>query len=185
LLNLVLSANRRFMDEHARQHFRPLTLNPFPNPQFAILRPLLRLTLAEIDDWTRHHWHFLHPPGYRPMLDYRLMTRALLQPQREVGDSGEVVIDTELEESRDAEPAFSDAVWFAFERVYADLPEQFRLSECLCRFPPGEIAARHLAMLRVGQWFEGRADDPNVESVGAEFSSDGFYGDDVVVTKRG
>jgi hypothetical protein len=40
-------------------------------------------------------------------------------------------------------------------------------------------------MLRVGQWFEGRADDPGVEEAGEAFSSDGFYGDDVVVTKRG
>ena len=40
LLNLVLGANPRFMDEHARQRFRPATLNPFPNPLSAVLRPL-------------------------------------------------------------------------------------------------------------------------------------------------
>ena len=66
LLNLVLGANRRFMDEHARQHFRPVTLNTFPNPQSAILRPLLRFMLTEIDGWTQGHWFFLHPPGLPP-----------------------------------------------------------------------------------------------------------------------
>jgi len=185
LLNLVLGANRRFMDEHARQHFRPVTLNAFPNPQSAILRPLLRFTLTEIDDWTQRHWFVLHPPAYRPLLDFRLMAKTLLQPAREFTESGEVVVETDLEEGHDSEPAFSDAVWFAFQNVYANLPERFRLSECLDRFPPDEIPARHLAILRIGQWFEGRADDPDVEDAGEQFSSDGFYGDDVVVTKRG
>jgi len=184
LLNLMLGANRRFMDEHARQHFRPVSLNPFPNPQSAILHPLLRFTLAEGDDWMQRSWFLLHPPAYRPLLDFRLMTTTLLQPARDAGESGELVIETDLEEGRDVEPAFSESVWSAFQKVYADLPEGFRLSVCLERFLPHEIEARHLAILRIGQWFEGTADDPSVENVGEQFSSEGFYGDDVVVTKR-
>lgn len=184
LLNLVLSANRRFMDEHARQHFRPVMLNPFPNPQSAVLRPLLRLTLAEVDAWMRNRWSLLHPPGYRHILDFRLMTKTLLQPPRELMPSGEVVVETELEEGPDPEPAFSDSAWFAFQRVYAGLPERFRLSECLDQLRSDENAAGHLALLRVGQWFEGRADDPSVEGIGETFSCDGFYGDDLIVTKQ-
>jgi hypothetical protein len=185
LLNLVLGANRRFMDEHARQHFRPATLNPFPNPQSAVLRPLLRFGLGKLDEWMHHNWFLLHPPRYRPMLDFALMTRTLLQPAHEVGRSGEVVIDTELEEGRDTEPAFPDTVWAAFQKAFAALPERFRLSECLDLLPHAECSARQLAVLRVGQWFEGRADDPGVEDDGEKLSCDGFYGSNVVVTKRG
>jgi len=183
LLNLVLGANRRFMDEHARQHFRPVALNPFPNPQTAIVRPLLRLTLAEIDDWMQTHWSLLHPPCYRALLDYRLMSRVLLQPARELTRLGEVVIEAELEEGRDPEPAFSDSAWSVFQSVYLDMPDNFRLSECLDRLQQNENGARHLALLQVGQWFEGHADDPAVERIGQKFSCDGFYGDDLVVTK--
>jgi hypothetical protein len=49
---------------------------------------------------------------------------------------------------------------------------------------PHETAVRQLAILRVGQWFEGRADDPDVEATGERFSTDAFYGDDVMVTKQ-
>ena len=110
----------------------------------------------------QRHWCFLHPPRYRELLDFSLMTKALLQPPRGVGPSGVVVVESELEEGRDAEPAFSDAAWAAFDRVYTGLPQQFRLSECLDRLQSGERSARHLAILRIGQWFEGRADDPGV-----------------------
>jgi len=130
------------------------------------------------------NWFLLHPPAYRPILDFHLMTRTLLQPAREAGESGEVVIETDLEEGRDAEPAFSDDVWSAFQKVFGELPERFRLSDCLDRFASHETAVRQLAILRVGQWFEGRADDPDVEATGERFAADGFYGDDVVVTKQ-
>jgi hypothetical protein len=183
LLNLVLGANRRFMDEHARQHFRPVALNSFPNPQSAILRPLLRLTLGEVDDWLQNHWSLLHPPSYRSLLDYRLTTKALLQPARELAPLGEFAIETELEEGRDQEPAFSDSTWSAFQSAYREMPERFRLSDCLDRLQSAENAARHLAVLQVGQWFESHIDDPSVEPVGAKFLFDGFYGDDVMVTK--
>ena len=68
---------------------------------------------------------------------------------------------------------------------FAQMPEQFRLSECLDRLPAGDDAARRLALLRVGQWFEGRADDPDVQPMGARFECGEFYGDDLLVTKRG
>lgn len=185
LLNLVLGANSRFRDEHARQRFRPATLNPFPNPQSAVLRPLLRLTLAELDDWIHLRWFFLHPPQYRSLPDFALMTRILLQPKREIEPSGEVVVENELEEGRDPEPAFPEETWATFHQVFASLSERFRLSECLDRLPPDDVPVRHLALLRIGQWFEGRPDDPDVQPAGASFSRDAFYGDDVVVTKRG
>ena len=65
-----------------------------------------------------------------------------------------MVVETDLEEGRDAESAFSDAAWFAFQNVYADLPERFRLSECLDRFPPDEIAVRHLRFCGSGNGLE-------------------------------
>lgn len=185
LLNLVLGANDRFRDEHARQRFRPATLNPFPNPQSAVLRPLLRFTLAELGEWMNRHWLFLHPPQYRPLPDFALMTRVLLQPKREIEPSGEVVVETELEEGRDPEPAFADETWRAFHQIYASLPERFRLSECLDRLPPDDMPTRQLVLLRIGQWFECRPDDPNVQPVGESFSQGAFYGDDLMVTKRG
>ena len=185
LFNVVLGANHRFMEEHARQRFRPVALNPFPNPQSAVLRPLLRFTLGEADAWLKATWFLLHPPRLKPLPDFALMTKALLQPRHKTEPAGEVVADTEFDETHESEPAFPDSAWAAFHEVFAQMPEQFRLSECLDRLPAGDDAARRLALLRVGQWFEGRADDPDVQPMGARFECGEFYGDDLLVTKRG
>ena len=184
LLNLVLGANPRFMDEHARQRFRPATLNPFPNPLSAVLRPLLRLTLGETDEWTRRQWFLLHPVRPRALPDFALMTRLLLRPRREVEPSGEVAVETELEEGRAPEPAFADETWVAFQKALAAMPNRFRLSECLGRLPKHDTQARQLAILRIGQWYEGHGEDPDVQPVGEKLVCDGFYGDDLFVTKR-
>ena len=184
LLNLVLSANRRFMDEHARQGFRPVSLNPFPNPQTAAVRPLLRLGMGEANQWLTRHWFLLHPPQLRSLPDFSLMTKVLLQRKRVFEPAGEVVSETEMEDTGDTEPAFAPEVWTEFQNVFSRMPEQFRLSSCLDEFSPTNEAAKHLTVLRIAQWFEGRAEDPDVQPISGPFVNDGFYGDDVLVTKR-
>ncbi len=182
LLNLILGANRRFMDEHARQRFRPATLNPFPNPQSAILRPLLRQSLGSFDDWLKESWYLLHPPEAYPLADFSLTARLLMRPKRDVESSGEVVEGEELEEGRDVEPPFSEETWETFEATFRRMPGQFRLSHCLQELPH-DTDVPLLAVLLAGQWFEGRADDPAAERCDGSFSCGSYYGDDLTVTK--
>ncbi len=171
LFNLLLHANTRFIEEHAGRRFRSAGIAEFPHPHNDVLKPLLRLSLGEIDELLTKLWYVLHPPRIRPMADFSLLARLLLQPRREFGDIGIAPGLPELEDLGDAEPPFTQEMYDAVQRVIDAMPETFRLSQCLSVIGASEPDCGRLALLKIAQWYEGHEEEPEVSACKDGFST--------------
>jgi hypothetical protein len=127
LLTVVIGAGRIFLEEHARQTFRPVALAPFPHPQNAVLKPLLQRPVGETDAWLATQWHVLYPPCIAPIADLALMVGRLWHERRATEPAEEITVP-ELEPIEEPAPAFAEAD--AYGRSRPDVRWQ-----CLMRPP--------------------------------------------------
>jgi hypothetical protein len=138
LLTVVIGAGRIFLEEHARQTFRPVALAPFPHPQNAVLKPLLQRPVGETDAWLATQWHVLYPPRIAPIADLALMVGRLWHERRATEPAEEITVP-ELEPIEEPAPAFAEAD--AYGRSRPDARWQ-----CLMR-PADAAAAVRLLLL--------------------------------------
>jgi cell division septum initiation protein DivIVA len=184
LLTLVIGAGRTFLDEHARQSFRPMALAPFPDPQNAVLKPLLQRPVGETDVWLSVSWHLLFPPRIAPIADLALVVGRLWQ-ERRVTESASEITAPELEAMEEPAPAFAEAVKTRTEAAFDALSSGTRLSDWLAKLDATDGDARQLAVLLAGQWFEGSEDEITVTADGRQLAEADAYGDDLCITRNG
>jgi hypothetical protein len=184
LFNLLLHANTRFIEEHASRRFRSAGISEFPRPQNDVLKPLLRLSLGEIDELLGKQWYVLHPPRIRPMADFSLIAKLLLQPRRDYGDVGIVPGLPELDDLGDAEPPFTQEMYDAVQRAIDGMPETFRLSQCLEVIKARDPDYGRLALLQISQWYEEHEGEPEVSACKDSFQFGPYYGTDLEVCKK-
>lgn len=184
LLTLVIGAGRTFLDEHARQSFRPMALTSFPHPQNAVLKPLLQRPVGESDVWLVADWHVLYPPRTAPIADLALMVGRLWQ-ERRVTELTEEIALPDLEPIEEPAPPFADEVKARTELALDALPPNARLSDWLAKIEPAESDARQLAVLLAAQWFEGTEEDIVVLADGQQLAEADAYGDDLVLRRGG
>lgn len=183
LLTLVISSNRIFLDEHARQSFHPVALTPFPNPQTAVLKPLLQRPAGETDTWLSLNWHLLHPPAVEPLPDLS-QTVAKLWQERRAAETVHPIMAPELEDIEDPAPAFTPEIRIQVDDALGSLPTEARLSQWLARFDGGNSDARHLATLLAGMWYEGLEDDVVISADGRQLETPDIYGDDLLIVRK-
>jgi len=184
LFNLLLQANTRFVEEHAGRRFRSAGIPEFPHPQSDVLKPLLRLSLGEIDELLIHQWHAFHPPRITPIADFSLIARLLLQPRRDYGDVGIAPGLAELEDLGDPEPAFSKEMYDAVQQALDQMPETFLLSQCLKLIGTSAPDCGKLALLSIARWYEGDEEEPQVSACKESFQLGPYYGTDLEVRKK-
>jgi hypothetical protein len=182
LLTVVMGANKVFLDEHAQQSFRRSALTPFPNPQTAVLKPLLRQTAGTIDEWVSKNWELLHPPSIAPRPDLAQIVAKLWQ-ERRMTELSVPVLEPELESIDEDTVVFSAETKARVEETMSSLPSVCRLSEWLNCFDPGEFEARHLTLLLAGQWFEGAEDGLAIRSDDQHFEVADAYGHDLIIER--
>ena len=183
LLTLVMSSNRIFLDEHARQSFHPIALTPFPNPQTAVLKPLLQRPAGETDAWLVANWHLLHPPAIEPLPDFSQMVAKLWQ-ERRATETVQPIVAPELENIEDPVPPFTPEIKMRVEDALESLPSETRLSDWLTKLNGDSGDARHLAVLLAGQWYEGLEDGVAISADGRQLETTDVYGDDLLITRR-
>lgn len=184
LLTLVIGAGRIFLDEHARQSFRPVALAPFPHPQNAVLKPLLLRPVGETDAWLTTSWHLLYPPRIAPIADLALVVGRLWQ-ERRATEAVQEILAPELEQIEEPAPAFAEEVKARVESAFDTLPCSARLSDWLAKIEVGDADARQLAVLLAGQWFEDVEEEIAVAADGRQLAEADAYGDDLVLTRNG
>lgn len=184
LLTLLIGAGRTFLDEHARQSFRPVALVPFPHPQNAVLRPLLQRPSGETDAWLATSWHILYPPRIRPVADLALMVGRLWQERRATEPMTDISVP-ELEPMEEPAPAFAEEVKARVESAFDALPASSRLSDWLAKIETADADGRQLAVLLAGQWFEGAEEEIAVSVDGSQLTEPDAYGDDLLLTRGG
>ena len=184
LMTMVIGAGRIFLDEHARQSFRPLALMPYPHPQNAVLKPLLQRPLGETDAWVTANWHVLYPPRTTPIADLSLMVGRLWQ-ERRATDLAEEIALPDLEPVEEPAPPFADEVKARTDAAFDALSPHTRLSEWLAQLDVADADARQLAVLRAAQWYEGNEEEITVMVDGEQLAEADAYGDDLVFTRRG
>ncbi len=184
LLTLVIGAGRVFLDAHARQSFRPAAGAIFPHPQEAVLKPVLLRPVGETDTWVCGHWNALHLPALAPVPDLALLVGRLWQERRVTEETPEPTVP-DLEPMAEPAPPFSEEVRARAESVLGTLPDRLRLSEWLAGLDVDDKAARHLAVLLAGRWYEEAEEGITVEAAGAALAVGDAYGDDLVITKTG
>lgn len=182
LLTLVMGANQTFLDEHAQQSFRRHALAPFPNPQNAVLKPMLKESAENIDAWTSRNWELLHPPAIVPRPDLAQMVAKLWQERRATEPTAPI-LEPELEQLAENDLSFTAETKARVEAVMGSLPRELRLSEWLNRFDEHESDARHMALLLAGQWFEGNEDGVLVTADGQRFEVKDTYGHDLLIQR--
>ena len=183
LLTLVMSSNRVFLDEHARQSFHPVALVPFPNPQTAVLRPLLQRPAGETDGWLVANWHLLHPPAIEPLPDFSQMIAKLWQ-ERRATETVQPIVPPELENIEDPVPPFTPEIKIRVENALESLPSETRLSHWLAKLNGDDSDGRHLAVLLAAQWYEGMEDGVAISVDGHSLESFDVYGDDLLITRK-
>jgi hypothetical protein len=184
LLTIVIGAGRIFLDEHARQSFRPVALAPYPHPQNAVLKPLLQRPVGETDAWLTAHWHVLYPPRIAPIADLSLMVGRLWQERRATELAQEIALP-DLEPMDEPAPPFADEVKARTDAAFDALPPGSRLSDWLAKFETRDADARQLAVLMAGQWFEGTEEEIVVAADGRQLAEKDAYGDDLLFTRDG
>lgn len=184
LLTLIIGANRTFLDEHARQSFRPVALTPFPHPQNAVLKPLLQRPVGETDAWITENWHFLYPPRIAPIADLALVVGRLWQERRITETAAEIEVP-ELEAMDEPAPAFGDDLKLRAESAFDALPPGARLSDWLAKFDQRDADVRHLAVLLAGQWYEGAEEEIEVVADGCRLAEPDAYGDNLLLKRNG
>jgi hypothetical protein len=183
LLNIVLRANSRFLVEHANRRFRPVGNLIYPQPQSDVLRPLLRLSLGDVDGWIDQFWFQFHPPRLTPLPDFSTITRILLSPKREYTVGGREADTPDLEEGAEGDPPFSADAHDRFERTMDEMPDRFYLSEFIDRVGSDDREACHLSLIKIGEWYESHEGQATVSSTGTAFVNGIVYGDDLMVVK--
>lgn len=184
LLTIVIGAGRIFLDEHARQSFRPAALAPYPHPQDAVLKPLLQRPVGETDSWLTKSWHLLHPPQVAPAADLSLMVGRLWQERRVTEPAQEISLP-DLEPIDEPAMPFADDVKARADAAFDALPSGSRLSDWLAKLESTDADARQLALLLSGQWFEGSEEDIVIVTDGRQLAEQDAYGDDVVFKRNG
>jgi len=184
LFTLLLQANTRFIEEHAGRKFRSAGLAEFPHPHNEVLKPLLRLSLGEADELLRENWYVMHPPRITPIADFSLLAKILTRPKRDYDELGQLSGQVDLEDLGDADPPFSQDMFDAVQRAIDEMPETFRLSQCLTLIGETEIDCGQLALLKIARWYEGNDDEPSVSACGDKFQIGPYYGVDLEVRKK-
>ena len=183
LLTLVIGSNKVFLDEHARQSFHSITWAQFPNPQSAVLKPLLHRPSGETDAWLLANWHLLHPPAILPLPDFSQMVSKLWQ-ERRAPDTVPPITAPELENIEDPPPAFTTETKVLVIDALESLPLEARLSQWLTRLNGENRDARHLAVLLAGHWYEGLEDGIVISVDGHQLEVADVYGDDLLIRRN-
>jgi hypothetical protein len=183
LLTLVMSSNRIFLDEHARQSFHAIALTPFPNPQNAVLKPVLQRPIGETDEWLLANWHLLHPPAIEPLPDLSQLVAKLLQDRRSL-ELVQPILLPELENIEDPVPAFTADTRVRVEAALESLPLETRLSEWMAKIDTNDVDGRHLALLLTGQWYEEMEEGITISDDGQELQPNDVYGDDLLIKRK-
>lgn len=181
----ILSANDQWLNEHARQAFRPRAIHALPDLEAQVLRTALPLSPRE---WTPDEcWAVtsaflgLRAPRVMGPVDFVEM---LLAPPREFERPELPVLGVDIEEDGTAPPFFSEEDGRVVSIAMESGPNEVRVSELLAqqRLAGMSRHQRTLLYLKTLLWFGEEPD--RVELAGETFEDDSFSGDDLLFRRQ-
>lgn len=184
---LVMDANESWLEEHARQAFRPRSLGVLPDLEASVLHRLLDLPENRLDDAST--WGltaaFL-PPWPPPVADGRRLAEMLLAPPREHEETADSLFEPEAEEMNQAPDRFTDADYRDAEIVLTTLPENGTwISEILAEARDrgfGETTQTLLYLLALRDYGEAEENvEYAVETADRCFMVEPYWGDDLLI----
>lgn len=182
----IITANDQWLNEHARQSFRPRAVLALPDIEAQVLRTALSLNLRAWvpDECWQVTSGFLGPSLPRVMgpVDFIEM---LLAPPRDYERPELSTPIVDMEEAGRTAPFFSEEderiTGLAIESFVAD---EIRVSELLANLRHEGMSEHHrtLLYLKTLLWF-GEAPE-RVDLVGSVFTDEPFSGDDLLLKKK-
>lgn len=186
----LISANQQYLDEQARQAFRPRLLSPLPDPEAELLRPALELPAGALAAQAGELLRCFNPPHVPPVYCLSTLLDRLLAPRRGE-DSPFDLSGPELEPLQEPPLPFSAEDEQAVDRLLAGLQQDRpqKLSALLRKarqegLTPGAL---HLLVLRALQAFD-RDEELHTnlisEPAGSKLDDPDFKGDDLLVSRE-
>lgn len=180
----ILSANDQWLNEHARQAFRPRAIHALPDLEAQVLRTALPLSPREWppDECWNATSGFLGIRAPRVMGPVDFIEMLLASP-REFERPELPVPVVEMEEAGVAAPFFSEEDERTVSLALENAPNEVRLSTLLGQHRLAGMSRhqRTLLYLKSLLWFGEEPD--RVELAGECFADDSFSGDDLVLRR--
>ncbi len=186
----VMGANRSYLEEQARQAFRPRGLATLPDMEAQVLSSALGLRASAIAQLFDEFLRIFSPPAPQPVCDLDALVAILLTPRR-LEDDGDRELPLPEAEEVPAEPPRFSAEDERFVTMFLEeigVPGQ-RLSQML------ELAAQRgmsadlqtlVALEVLRAYGELPMNDAlTVQPAGDLLQHDIFYGDDLILTESG
>lgn len=180
----IIAANEKWLDEQARQAFRPRAIHALPDLDAQVLRTALRLGVAQLG--AQDAWN-LCACFLGVILPRRIaagdLIDLLLAPPRDYERSELPVPETDMEETAPSAPRFSEEDHHAVDLRLSTLFEQeTQISEVLAeaREDGWSVHQRTLLYLKILHRFG--EPSGSVRHAGQTFQEDVFSGDDLVLS---